>query len=80
MYQISLFLLCWKIFNKSLCLRFSQHGITIIIDDGCIDTGGKHGSGEILPFLSGECKNTMAGETGTMSQYIMIRILMRIEK
>jgi len=59
----------WEDSQQMLMDRFSQHGITVIIDDGCIDTAGKHGGGEILPFLSGEGVNTMAGETGTMSQY-----------
>lgn len=59
----------WKESQQMIMDRFSEHNITVIIDDGCIETGGLHNGGDILPIIGGDGKSAYDGSTGYFSRY-----------
>jgi len=59
----------WMESQQMIMDRFSEHNITIIIDDGCIETGGLHNGGDILPIIGGDGKADHDGSTGYFSKY-----------
>ena len=59
----------WEESQQMIMDRFSEHNITVMIDDGCIDTGGTHGGGEIFPIIGGDGKSSYDGATGYFSKF-----------
>jgi len=59
----------WEESQQMIMDRFSEHNITVLVDDGCIDTGGNHGGGEIFPIIGGDGKGSYDGSTGHFSKF-----------
>ena len=59
----------WEESQQMIMDRFSEHNITVIIDDGDIETGGNHPGGDILPIVGGSGKPWYDQSTGYFSMF-----------
>lgn len=59
----------WEESQQLIIERFSEHNITVIIDDGDIETGGNHPGGDILPIVGGNFKSWYSQDTGYFSLF-----------
>jgi len=59
----------WEETQQMIIERFSEHNITVVIDDGDIETGGIHPGGDILPIVGGSGKSWYGQDTGYFSLF-----------